>query len=172
MRVSFSAVLRVSAAVAVLALTLVDPHVRAAAGLQSGIDLANLDRTCKPCADFYQFADGGWIKHNPIPAAYPGFGSFQQLADRNEEVLHSILNEAAATAAPRGSDRQKIGDFYASCMDMTAITAAGTKPIAPLLDLANGATPQNIGETLAKLQAANVNAFFGFGPSPDYKNST
>ena len=172
MRLSLSNALRLSAAAAVLALTLVDPHVRAAAGLSSGIDLANLDRTCKPCADFYQFADGGWIKHNPIPAAYPGYGSFQQLADRNEEILHSILDRTAATASPAGSNDQKIGDFYASCMDMAAITAAGVKPIAPLLDLAENASPQNIGQTLAKLQAANVNAFFGFGPSPDFKNST
>jgi Peptidase family M13 len=66
------------ASIAVLALQNVD--VRAAAGLQSGIDLRNLDRTCKPCSDFFQFANGGWIENNPIPAAYPGWGSFNQLA--------------------------------------------------------------------------------------------
>ncbi len=172
MRFTYSGALRVVAAASLLALAIVDPNVRAAVGLQSGIDLGNLDRTCKPCTDFYQFADGGWIKHNPIPAAYPGYGSFQKLADRNQDVLHGILNQAAAAKAPAGSNEQKIGDFYASCMNVAAINAAGTKPIASLLELAADATPQNLGQTLAQLQAANVNAFFGFGPSPDYKNST
>ena len=172
MRLTFSRAIRLAATASVLALTLTNPHVRAAAGLQSGIDLSNLDRTCKPCADFYQFADGGWIKNNPIPAAYPGYSNFQKLADRNQDVLHTVLEQAAAANAAPGTNEQKIGDFYASCMNVAAINAAGTKPIEPLLQLADAANPQNMGRTLAQLQAAGVNAFFGFGPSPDYKNST
>ncbi|HEV3155071.1 MAG TPA: M13 family metallopeptidase [Candidatus Baltobacteraceae bacterium] len=172
MRLTFSAGVRLSAAAALLALALTNPHVRAAAGLQSGIDLSNLDRTCKPCSDFYQFADGGWIRNNPIPAAYPGFGSFQKLADHNQEVLHQILDATAAQSAAPGSNDQKIRDFYSSCMDVKTIDAAGIKPIEPLLTLASGANAENMGQTLAQLQAANVNAFFGFGPSPDFKNST
>lgn len=146
--------------------------MRAAAHLQSGIDLANLDKTCKPCQDFYQFADGGWIKKHPVPAAYPIFGNFNVLADRNQAVLHGILNRAAAAQAKPGSNEQKIGDFYASCMDTSAIDAAGTKPIAPLLALASDADASTLGTTLARLQAAGVDAFFGFGAIPDFKNST
>ncbi len=171
MRITFSRVLRFAGAAAALALTLTYPHVRAAAGLQSGIDVSNLDRTCKPCQDFFQFANGGWIKNHPIPAAYPSYGNFQAVADRNQQVLHGILNGAAAANAKPGSNEQKIGDFYASCMDTAAIEAAGTEPIAPLLALASEADAANIGATLARLQAAGVDAFFGFGSTADYKNS-
>jgi putative endopeptidase len=172
MRINVSRAVRFAGAAALLALTLTNPHVRAAAGLQSGIDLSNLDRTCKPCQDFYQFADGGWIKKHPIPAAYPSFGNFDALADRNREVLHTIVNRAAAAHAAPGSNEEKIGDFYASCMDTAAIDAEGTKPIAPLLALASNASASNLGTTLARLQAANVDAFFGFGSVSDFKNST
>src|ERR1700756_3511226 len=93
-------------------------------------DVANLDRTCKPCDDFYQFAVGGWLKNNPIPPEYPEWGSFITLADKNEQALHGILVTAAAnrSAAP-GSNEQKIGDFFASCMDTKSIDALGPKPL-------------------------------------------
>ena len=60
------------------------------------LDRANLDTTCAPCTNFYQFANGGWLKRNPIPAAYSGWGSFNELADRNNENFDKILEEAAA----------------------------------------------------------------------------
>ena len=77
-----------------------------------GFDVANLDRTCKPCDDFHQFAVGGWLKNNPIPAQYPVWGSFITLADKNQEALRGILESAAAnSSATAGSNEQKIGDF-------------------------------------------------------------
>lgn len=172
MRRFFSYGVRIAALAGALVLALSNPHVRAAVGLQSGIDLNNLDRTCKPCQDFYQFANGGWIRRNPIPAAYPAWGTFSVLAERNRNVLHSILDQAAASHPKAGSNEQKIGDFYASCMDVPAIDAAGSKPIAADLALAAAATPSNIGSTLAALQRDGVDAFFGFGPEPDFKDSS
>ena len=163
--------LRIAAICGVIALLISNAQVRAAVGLRSGIDLSNLDRTCKPCQDFYQFADGGWVKKNPIPAAYPAWGSFYKLEIHNQDVLHGIVDAAAANATPAGSNRQKVGDFYASCMDTAAIDKAGLTPIQPLLDLANAADASNLGQTVAQLQAAGVNAFFGFGPGADEKNS-
>ncbi|HLZ91990.1 MAG TPA: M13 family metallopeptidase N-terminal domain-containing protein [Candidatus Acidoferrum sp.] len=79
------------------------------------ITVANLD-------DFYEFAVGSWLKNNPIPAEYPMWGSFVTLADKNEQALHITL-EAAETnkTAATGSNEQKIGDFYASCMDTKEI---------------------------------------------------
>ena len=96
-----------------------------------GYDVANLDRTCKPCDDFYQFAVGGWLKNNPIPPEFPMWGSFVTLADKNEQALHGILETSAAnTSAAPGSNERKIGDFYAGCMDTKEIDAQELKPIA------------------------------------------
>ena len=95
-----------------------------------GVDLTILDKTCKPCEDFYHYASGEWLAKNPVPAAYPSWGRFNELAERNRELLHQILEGAAAnTKATPGSNEQKIGDFYASCMDEKQINAAGAKPL-------------------------------------------
>jgi putative endopeptidase len=91
-----------------------------------GFETANLDKTCKPCDDFYQFAMGGWIKSNPIPPEYPNWGTFTQLADKNQQHVRQVLEAAAVAKAEAGSNEQKFGDFYASCMDTASIDAAGT----------------------------------------------
>lgn len=141
-------------------------------GISSGIDLSNLDRTTKPTSDFYQFAVGGWIKTHPIPPQYSSWGNFSVLAQRNRDVLHSILVSAESTHAKAGSNRQKIGNFYASCMNVAAIDKAGLAPIASLLAQARSANPKNIGTTLALLRKAGVDALFGLGPGADYHDAT
>ncbi len=173
MRLSISTALRASAAVALAALIFTDGGVRAAVtGLKSGVDLSSLDRTCKPCTDFYQFANGNWLKKNPIPAAYPSWGTFNILAEHNDDVLHGILQAAAKADAPAGSNEQKIGDYYAACMDTASIESAGTKPLEPLLGDIDGITDaKTLAPVLAKLQLAGVDAFFGFGSGADFKDS-
>src|ERR1700686_651641 len=126
------------AVVAVLAVALAGAGLRASPAAADkpnswGFDTANLDKTCKPCDDFYQFAMGGWMKSNPIPREHPSWGTFAQLADKNQQNLRRLLEPAAAAKAAPWSKEQKIGDFYASCMDPTAIEAAGTKPLEPEL---------------------------------------
>src|ERR1035437_2533617 len=81
-----------------------------------GVDVSIFDKTCKPCEDFYHYASGDWVTKNPVPAAYPSWGRFNELAERNRDLLRQILESAAANVkATPGSNEQKIGDFYASC---------------------------------------------------------
>src|SRR6202023_2970461 len=98
-----------------------------------GFATTNLDKACKPCDDFYQFAMGGWMKNNPIPADRPSWGTGAGLQEKNQAELRQIVESSASAKAPRGSNEQKVGDFYASCMDSSAIESAGIKPIAPQL---------------------------------------
>ena len=97
---------------------------------KGSFNLADLDRSVSPCDDFFEFATGGWVKHNPIPAAYPSWGISEEIDRRNKEILRGILEKAAADkSAKPGSPWQKIGDFYGSCMDESAIEAARAKPL-------------------------------------------
>jgi putative endopeptidase len=139
-----------------------------------GFDLANLDRSVSPCDDFFQFADGGWVKSHPIPAAYPSWGTFNKLHEDNENALQKILDKAAAdkSAAP-GSNWQKIGDFYASCMDESAIETAGIQPLQPELQrIASINDAKALQAEIASLHRQGVRAVFGFSSQQDFKNST
>jgi putative endopeptidase len=159
-----------------LALALVlNAHLPARAGdIGSwGFALTNLDRTCKPCDNFYEFAMGGWMKANPIPPEYPAWGTFAQLRDNNLSALRTILEAAGKANAPAGSNEQKIGDFYASCMDTAAIEAAGLKPIAGELSAIEEISDRKgLNATVAKLQQRGVNALFRFGSGQDIKDSS
>ena len=139
-----------------------------------GLNTADLDRTANACVNFFQFADGGWVAANPIPPAYSRWGTFNTLLNHNQDVLHQILDEAAANrdAAP-GSNEQKIGDYYASCMDEAQIEKEGIEPLQPeLTQISNISTVQQLVAEVARLQSAGVNVLFRFGATQDYKNST
>jgi predicted metalloendopeptidase len=160
------------AACAVLTVTAASAS-KASSDASWGFSLSNLDRTCKPCDDFYQFAMGGWMKANTIPAEYSTWGSFTVLRDKNLNGMRTILESAASAKAAAGSNEQKIGDFYASCMDATAIEAAGGKPLAA--ELASVAAIQDrkgLDAEIARLHREVNNVGFGFGATPDFKNSS
>ena len=139
-----------------------------------GIDIISLDKTCKPCQDFYRYANGEWLKKNPIPPAYPSWGRFTELAERNREHLHQILEKAAANRNPApGSNEQKIGDFYASCMDEKQVNAEGIKPLAPEFERLQAIKNlTDLQAEVARLQLEGVNALFDFGSTQDAKNSS
>lgn len=141
---------------------------------QHGVNAANLDRTCAPCNDFNQFANGGWMAKNPIPAAYPSWGVDNEVAERNREILHQILEDAAKnTMAVRGSSEQKIGDYYGSCMDTTKIDSEGLKPLEPELDrIQQVADLPGLEAEIAHLQSIGVGAFFAVDSTQDFKDST
>ncbi|MFZ0639164.1 MAG: M13 family metallopeptidase [Candidatus Acidiferrales bacterium] len=144
------------------------------ASAQHGYPLANMDRSVSPCTNFFQFAVGGWLSQNPIPAAYSSWGIDSVLADENEKTLHAILDRAAADrSAPNGSSEQKIGDFYASCMNTAAIDAEGAKPLAREFKRID--SMQNLSDVeaeAARLQGMGANVLFRFFSQQDDKNST
>src|SRR6516225_3358519 len=99
--------------------------------------LAAMDKTADPCVDFYQFACGGWTKNNPIPSDQAIWSRFGELAERNREELRGVL-EKAAKAGNRTPDEQKIGDYYAACMDEATIEKKGIAVMKPIFDRING----------------------------------
>ena len=140
---------------------------------QHGFDLTNVDRTVSPCDDFYQYSTGGWQKANPLPATYSRFGRFEEVADRNRERLREILETSAkATDAQPGSATQKIGDFWSTCMDETALEAQGAAPIQPLLDRINAIDSRaGVVAEIRRQQQMGLAPLYRFSAQNDFKNS-
>jgi putative endopeptidase len=139
----------------------------------AGLNLANLDRHANACVNFYQFAAGGWMARHPIPPQYPAWGTFVELEQHNEETLRSILEKDARAKAPVGSNTQKLGDFYSSCMDTPAIDREGLKPLeSELRRIGQVQDIQGLERDIAHLQRLGVDVLFGFGSEQDFKNST
>ena len=134
-------------------------------------DASALDRGADPCVDFYQFSCGNWLKNNPIPPDQATWGRFNELNERNRAILRDILEEAAKPGK-RTPNVQKIGDYYASCMDEDAINKKGVAVLRPefhrldALKSKEGLTP-----LLAHLHSEGISAFFEFGSEADFKNA-
>jgi endothelin-converting enzyme/putative endopeptidase len=139
----------------------------------TGIDLKAIDRAANPCTDFYQYSCGLWIKNNAIPSDQASWGRFQELAERNRNVLHQILEKAADDQAKRSSAEQKIGDLYASCMDEKTVDSKGISPIAADLDrIAKLSGKDALAAEVAHLHGEGVRAFFRFGTTQDPNDAT
>ena len=126
--------------------------------LSSGINLGNLDNSVRPADNFYQYACGGWMKNNPLPAAYSRFGSFDQLGQDNVERVNTILNELLGKTYTKGTTEQKLSDFYKLAMDSVRRNQEGVSPVMPLIKEINAA------KTMKELKAIQLkNASFGYG---------
>ncbi len=132
-----------------------------------------MDKSVDPCENFYQYSCGGWLKQNSIPKDESSYGRPNEIIDRNQEVLKAILEKAAAGGAERSSNEQKIGDYYAACMNVEVVNNAGLKPLQPLLErIAGLKSKQELPELTAYMDSVGVNTLFSFGSDQDYKDAT
>jgi putative endopeptidase len=148
------------------------PPSRPAGELPAGLDLASLDRSVAPCDDFFRFACDGWIASHPIPADQPMWSHFGELDLHNRERLRTILESAARPDAARTSEQQKIGDYYASCMDEEAIDAAGLRPLQPDLDrIAALRSVVELPAAVARLHRIGADVLFRFSSRQDLEHA-
>ncbi len=134
------------------------------------VDIKWMDTTVSACTDFAQFANGAWLARDTIPAAYSSSGVTRDMNDRNELAVRSVLEDAAThrSAFPPDSTPRKLGTFYATCMDSTAIEAAGVTPIQPWLTGIDSVTTRaRLLPELARLHARGVDVAFRYSPDVD-----
>jgi len=135
------------------------------------IDPANMDLTVKPGDNFYAYANGGWIKKNPVPASKTRWGSFDMLREESSQRLQTLLEEAAKNTS-KDRSTQMIGDFYKSGMDSAAIESRGFTPIKPELERLNTlSTKQDVINEVATLRTKGIaSPLFGMFIGQDRKN--
>lgn len=137
------------------------------------LDPASMDRTVDPCVDFYEYSCGGWRKMNPIPPDQTRWSVYGKLYEDNLNYLRGIL-EAAATAKDRDAVTQKIGDYYAACMNEAEIEKLGAKPLDPAMQaIASLHDKKDLAALIATLQVEGTDALFRAGSrqDPDDSNS-
>jgi predicted metalloendopeptidase len=135
-------------------------------------DIAALDKSLDPCVDFYQFACGGWRKANPIPPDQTRWGRFNELAERNREVLHGLLESAKDASRARAPIEAKVGDYYAACMDESLIESQRRAPLDPLLARVEAVQSKgDLFRLLGENEASALPTFFRFGSAPDMHDS-
>ena len=136
------------------------------------IDMSYLDLSVAPGTDFNQYANGGWIKNNPLKAEYARFGSFDQLREDNVERLNGLFAEMSKLNPAKGTVDQKIVDLYKLGLDSTRLNAEGAEPVKDELKLIYGASDKKeLVDVLAKLNLAGGGGFFGMGVDADLMDS-
>jgi endothelin-converting enzyme/putative endopeptidase len=142
------------------------------------LDVSSMDRTADPCVDFYQYSCGGWIAHNPIPDDQAAWSVYAKLADENQRFLWGILQQDAQPTPDRTPGQQKIGDYFAACMDEATIEGRSAAPMkAPLDAIAAVASVHDLAPLVAVLQLETLGFYsshllFGFGSDQDFEDSS
>ena len=140
-----------------------------------GLYVESMDKTADPCVDFCQYSCGGWMKNNPIPADQASWSVYGKLTQENQQFLWGILDDLSKKTSGRNQNQQKIGAYFAACMDESAIEKLGSRPIQPYLAEIDGITSkQQLPALLADLHLRTEGSgiFFGFGARQDFGDST
>jgi endothelin-converting enzyme/putative endopeptidase len=140
-----------------------------------GLDVSAMDKSADPCVDFYQYACGGWMKNNPIPADQARWSVYGKLAQDNQRFLWGVLDELAHKKEGRNATQQKIGDYFGACMDEAAIEQRGAAPLKPYFDrIAAMHSTRDLPAVLAALhiELADEGFFFGFDSGQDFADAT
>ena len=144
----------------------------ASAQLKSGISMNDLDKSVRPADDFYEYACGGWMKANPLPAAYSRYGSFDRLAEDNNKRINGILKELQENTYPAGSVEQKLSDLYKLAMDSVRREQDGLAPVMPLIKrLETAKTKEQLFAIQLDMMAYGNMEIFGAYIGADEKNA-
>lgn len=138
-----------------------------------GFNFANLDTAVSPAQDFYEYANGGWLKAHPVPPTKSSYSSFNELLDHNNNILKNILLKVSSEETQPGSIEQKVGDFYISGMDTNRIDKEGIKPFLPvkvMIDKINDHA--SLLKTAAELRTQGLGSMYGFFVNQDDKEAT
>ena len=145
----------------------------AQAPMKSGIDLTDLNQNVKPGDDFYDYACGGWMKKNPLPAAYSRYGSFDRLAEDNNKRINGILKELQENSYPNGSVEQKLSDLYKLAMDSARREQEGLAPAMGMIQKIEAAkTVQQLFAIQLEMMPYGDSEFFGAYMGADEKNAS
>jgi putative endopeptidase len=139
---------------------------------RAGFCLKSMDQEQDPKNDFYHYANGIWLRDNPVPSTESAWGSFLVLRDQNEAILKSILEKVSNTKNEKGSIHQKVGDFYLMAMDTQKTEKEGIKPIeADLFKIKNIKSRNELPALTANFHSKGISPFFNFYVNQDAKNS-
>jgi endothelin-converting enzyme/putative endopeptidase len=135
------------------------------------LDISAMDRSIDPCVDFFAYSCGGWLKNNPIPADQSSWDTYSRMEDENKAQLRGILEAASAADPNRNAVNQKIGDYYASCMDEKAIEEKGISPLKPDLDrIAKISSKSELADIASTMSTDNV--MFRFESIQDFRDAS
>jgi putative endopeptidase len=139
---------------------------------QKGVEVSIMDQSIKPSEDLFRFANGTWLKNNPIPASEANWGAFNELQEKNNTLLRTIIEEAARANAPKGSIKQKVGDFYAVAMDTLKLEKEGLKPIEQdLKKIDQAKSTEDVIRIIADFHKYGTGSLFGLYVTQDQKKS-
>jgi len=156
-----------------MALTAMSMGASAQEPLRSGINLGDLDTTVRPADDFYEYACGGWMKNNPLPAAYSRYGSFDRLAEDNNKRINGILSELLTNTYEQGTTEQKLSDLYKLAMDSTRREQEGIQPVMPLIKkLEDAKTKDQLFAVQLEMAKYGDSEFYYAALGADEKNAT